>query len=137
LMLRSPDSRYKCGKSTAKEGILLKMKRFLDAEAIVIGFEEEQSNTNEKEKDELGLSKRSSKKAGKVPAGTLGALLMKSLDGKMSFGIGIGFDDETRKTIWDNRSKYLGKIASYKYQEIGKSAPRFPVFLTFRSKLDL
>lgn len=138
IMIRSPEGRYKCGRSTAREGILLKIKRFYDAEAVVIGFEEKMHNTNVQEINELGLSKRSHKKEGLVPANTLGTLLVKSPDGVMEFGIGSGFDDKTKKEIWDNRDKYLGKMVTYKFQEIGsKGNPRFPVFKGFRSELDI
>ena len=38
VMLRSPTSLYKLGRATPKEATLLKLKRFLDAEAEIIGF---------------------------------------------------------------------------------------------------
>ncbi|MCK9587727.1 MAG: hypothetical protein M0Q93_00005, partial [Terrimicrobiaceae bacterium] len=37
VMVRTPSSPYKCGRSSEKEGYLLKIKRFEDAEATVIG----------------------------------------------------------------------------------------------------
>lgn len=138
VMIRSEKGPYKCGRSTVREGILLKLKRFADSEAIVIGFEEKLSNKNIQEKDEFGLSKRSSKKEGKVKAGTLGSLLVKDIKTNIEFGIGSGFDDELKEEIWGNQKKYLNKIVKYKYQPTGiKEAPRFPVFLGFRSKLDM
>jgi DNA ligase-1 len=137
VMLRNPDSKYKCGRSTLKEQILLKLKRFLDAEARVVGFEEKMHNDNKQEKDEFGLSKRSSKKGGLQPANTLGALVVEDLTTGVKFGIGSGFDDALKKEIWTHRDKYLNKLVKYKYQSVGqKDAPRFPVFLGFRSELD-
>jgi len=137
VMIRQPDSKYKCGRSTPKEQILMKLKRFLDAEAIVVGFEEKMHNDNIQEKDEFGLSKRSHKKDGLVPANTLGALIVEDQKTKVRFGIGSGFDDAIKKEIWDNRDSYINKLVKYKYQSVGvKDAPRFPVFLGFRSKLD-
>jgi len=137
VMIRQPDSKYKCGRSTPKEQILMKLKRFLDAEAIVVGFEEKMHNDNIQEKDEFGLSKRSHKKDGLVPANTLGALIVEDQKTKVRFGIGSGFDDALKKEIWDNRDSYINKLVKYKYQSVGaKDAPRFPVFLGFRSKLD-
>lgn len=138
IMIRSANGKYKCGRSTEKEGILLKLKRFKDAEARVVGFEEKLVNENIQEKDEFGLSKRSNKKDGLVPANTLGSLLVTDLTTSAEFGIGSGFDDAMRREIWDNQSKYLDKIVKYKYQEISaKEKPRFPVFLGFRHKDDL
>lgn len=138
VMIRQPDSKYKCGRSTPKEQILMKLKRFLDAEARVIGFEEKMHNDNAQEKDEFGLSKRSSKKDGLQPTNTLGALLVEDITTGIKFGIGSGFDNALKKEIWDNRTKYMGKLVKYKYQPVGqKEAPRFPVFLGFRSHLDI
>jgi len=138
VMLRSSSGVYKCGRSTAKEQILLKLKRFHDAEAVVIGFEEKQTNTNTEEKDNLGLTKRSSKKVGMKPANTLGALIVEDLANKVVFKIGTGFDDTLKKEIWSNRGYFLNKIVTYKYQSLSsKTVPRFPVFVGFRNAADL
>lgn len=138
VMLRTPSGKYKCGRSTPKDQILMKLKRFYDAEAKVIDFEEKMQNENVQERNEFGLAKRSSKKDGLVPADTLGSLIVEDLKTGVKFGIGSGFDDELKKEIWLHRRKYKNKIVKYKYQSVGvKDAPRFPVFLGFRSKLDL
>src|SRR5690606_5448014 len=50
LILRNPDAPYKFGRSTLKEGSLLKLKRYEDAEAIVVSLEEAMHNDNEAEK---------------------------------------------------------------------------------------
>ena len=47
VMIRTPDSPYKCGRSTEREGWLLKIKRFEDAEAVVLDTYEGMSNQNE------------------------------------------------------------------------------------------
>lgn len=147
VMVRSPEGRYKCGRSTTREGILLKLKRFFDAEATVVGFQEKMSNQNAAEKDAFGRTKRSSKKEGKVPANTLGALEVrtsipfgKNTRGSqvVEFNLGTGFDDALRKEIWENKDKYEGQLVKYKYQELSKdNVPRFPVFLGFRHEDDL
>ena len=132
VMIRGMQSPYKYGRSTEKEGYLLKMKRFSDAEGIVTGFVERMHNGNEATKDALGNTKRSSSAAGKVPTGTLGALIVESND-HGSFQIGTGFCDEQRLTIWNEKSKYLGAVVTYKYQELSiYGIPRFPVFQHLR-----
>lgn len=132
-MLRKLDGRYKQGRSTFKEGYLLKLKRFLDDEAVVIGFEEKMTNMNTKETDERGYSKRSSKKEGLVPANTLGSLQVEWKG--VVFNIGSGFNDEQRKEIWNNREKYLGKLVTFRYQELSPyGVPRFPTFKWFREE---
>ena len=140
LMIRGCDSPYKNGRSTKKEGYLLKLKKFEDAEAVVIGFVEATTNTNELEKNELGLSKRSHKKAGKVRAGYLGAFLVKDLKTGTEFeiGTGDGLTKDIRAHIWNNQDKYLNKLIKYKHQPSGsKDKPRFPVWLGFRDERDL
>ena len=132
LMLRKLDGKYKLGRSTAKEGILLKMKRFKDAEATVLDFEELNHNDNEVTKDAFGNTKRSSKKEALIKGGTLGALVVKNDDG-IQFKIGTGFDAVTRQEIWDHRDKYKGQSVKYKFFEQGiKTAPRFPTFIGWR-----
>lgn len=135
VMVRALYGKYKNGRSTVKEGILLKLKRFADAEAVVIGMEPLYTNNNEATKDALGHTKRSSKQENMEAQDTLGALRVK-FNG-LEFNIGTGFDSLTRAAIWSDK-KILGKIVKFKYQESGmKEAPRFPVFLGFRDERDL
>lgn len=139
IMLRDPKGIYKFGRSTVKEGILLKVKRFADMEGRVVGFVERMHNENEATKDNLGHTKRSSAKDGKIGAGTLGALVL-TIDGwgEHELQVGGGFDDATRAEIWADKEKYLGLLATFKYQPSGsKDAPRFPVFKSFRSEEDV
>ncbi len=136
LILRDPHAPYKMGRSTVKEGYLLKLKRFVDAEAVVIGFEERMHNGNEATVNELGRSKRSSHAAGKTGRGDLGALVV-SHEG-VEFNIGTGFDDVERQRIWNNRDSFQGQLAKFKYFPVGvKTAPRHPVFLGWRNAIDL
>lgn len=138
IMTRSPEGVYKFGRSTTKEQILLKIKRFSDAEAVIVGFDERLHNANKATTNALGHTERSSHKDNMVPMDTLGALIVKSEDFEETFKIGTGFDDETRKQIWDNREAYLGKLVKFKYQKAGvKDKPRFPVYLGVRYSFDL
>ena len=138
VMVRSPDGPYKCGRSTEKEGFLLKIKRFADSEAVVIGFEEQLKNNNPKTTNELGLSKRSSNQAQKVPSGTLGKFIAKDGDVEFCIGTGVGLTAAMRQHIWDNRPLFLGRTIKYKFQKCGtKDAPRLPIFLGFRDPLDM
>ena len=138
IMLRIPEGPYKCGRSTPKEAYLLKMKRFEDSEASIIGFEERMHNANEATKDAFGKTERSSHKDNLVPMGTLGSLRVKDIKTDKEFNIGTGFDDAIRQLIWDNREKYLNQIVKYKHQPSGSDElPRFPVFLGFRDQRDM
>ena len=137
LMARDPHGPYKHGRSTVREGYLLKIKRFADSEALVVGFEEEMQNTNEATTNELGNTKRSTHAAGMVGKGTLGALLCKTKEG-IEFSLGGGFTQAQRAELWAVRGTLPGRIAKYKHFEVGvKDKPRFPVWLGFRDPRDM
>ncbi len=152
LMIRDPNGSYYTprylakkalgkradNRSNSKEGILLKIKRFEDGEAEIIGFQEARSNQNEKEIGIFGYSERKSCKDGIVLTDTLGAIFVRDLKTGVEFKIGSGFDDVTRDEIWANRENELGQIVKYKCQPSGaKDKPRFPVFCGFRDKRDM
>ena len=138
VMIRSIDGPYKHGRSTVKEGYLLKVKRFTDSEAIVTGFTEQMENTNKAITNELGYSERSSHKAGMVGKGTLGSLTVRDIGTGVEFDIGTGFDAKTRQELWNKQGHLLGLIVKYKSQPTGvKDKPRFPVFLGFRNSIDM
>jgi ATP-dependent DNA ligase len=128
LMIRDPHGYYKHGRSTTNEGGLLKLKRFEDGEAIIIGFNEEMHNANEKVD-----GKRTSHKAGKSGKGTLGSFQVRETETGATFGVsGITAGDKLK--FWEQRASLLGLKIKYKYFPSGnKDAPRFPTFLGFRS----
>jgi len=104
LMLHKKDSLYQA----ARNNDILKVKKYEDAEALVIGYE---------------------KGEGKL-SGKTGALLVENLEDKTRFKIGGGFSDEERK----NPPK-IGSIITYKFYgktKIGK--PRFAVFMRVRNE---
>jgi DNA ligase-1 len=137
LLLRSPDGAYKFGRSTEREGILLKLKNFKDSEAQIVGFTELMHNDNAATKDAFGRTKRSSAKAGKRPAGTLGALIVDHVEFGV-FEIGTGFSASLRQEIWDNRLDYIGLLAKFRYQAEGmKDKPRIPSFQGIRHPDDM
>lgn len=138
VMVRDPAGRYKFGRSTEKEGILLKVKRFEDMEAEVLGAVELQHNENEATRDERGFAKRSSHQAGKTGAGTLGALRVRGLNGPfkgVKFEVGTGFDAALRAELWSLRGDGLtGQVVVVKFFPTGsKDKPRFPTYKGFRN----
>jgi len=138
IILRSPEAPYKHGRSTVKEGYLLKVKRFEDSEAEIIGFEEEMYNGNEAEVNELGRTKRSSAQAGKVGKNTLGAFYVRDVVSGVEFSIGTGLTAADRQHFWERQDEYLGKLVKYKFFAVGvKIAPRHPVFLGMRDEKDM
>lgn len=138
LMIRHPDGLYKFGRSTLKQGWLLKLKRFEDSEAEIIDFQPLFHNANERVKNALGYSERNSKKEGKVAKDTLGAIKVRDLKTKVIFDIGTGFTQKQRIHIWNTRTVCLRQVVKYKFQPTGvKDKPRFPVFLGFRDPIDM
>lgn len=135
VMLRRPDGPYKYGRSTVNEAILLKVKRFEDAEAVIVGAVELMRNNNPATINALGHTERASNKENLSPAGTLGALMLDWNGAR--FEVGTGFDTATRQRLWDNREAIVGKLATFKFQGVGsQGAPRFPVFLGIRFDLE-
>lgn len=135
-IVRDPLGPYKFGRSTLRQGWMLKLKTFHDAEAIVIGYEELLHNDNDATINELGYQVRSSHGANKYSSGQLGALIVKF--GSEVFKIGTGFDREQRIRYWNNREDLIDRLVTFKYQELSSyGVPRFPVFKGFRDRRDV
>jgi len=137
-MLRRPDRAYKFGRSTNRGGELIKLKRYEDAEAIVVGYEPWYQNQNEATQSPLGYQVRSAHQDGKVPLERLGALEVELLsDRSVRFGIGVmqGITHSDRDRLWADRETLIGRICKFKHQGYsgGYDKPRQPVFLNWRS----
>lgn len=141
IMLRSFDGPYKFGRGTLSKQDLMKLKRFEDAEARVVGLEELLHNSNEATVGLLGQTERGHSKAGMVGMGTLGALQVVGVGGRwdgVAFNIGSGFDAATRRAIWADGEGWIGRLVKFKFFPLGsKEAPRFPIFLGERHPDDL
>jgi DNA ligase-1 len=142
VMVRDPQGPYKHGRSTEREGWLLKVKRFVDADAEVYDFLPLYHNANAAFKDALGHTKRSLSKAGKVPLPLLGRFLVRDCKSKVEFEVGVGFTMRQRRKMWKelqaNPLAYNGRIMKYKHFPHGaKNKPRHAIFLGWRSKLDM
>jgi DNA ligase-1 len=140
LILRGLYAPYKFGRSTMKEGGMLKLKRWTDAEFLIVGVEEMMHNENEAYTNEKGNTQRSKKAEGMVPAGMLGALICLMPDGVTTFtvGGGPGLTLKRRKELWDIRDTLPGQWAKVKYFAPGtKIRPRMPKLIGLRSPLDM
>jgi len=140
IMLRDPQGVYKFGRSTPKEGILWRIKRFEDSEFRIEGWFEEQANNNEAKADELGRSKRSSHKANKTGKGRLGGFTGTDIHTGQPVRVGTGFKENERIAWWmlDFDKAFKGKFGKYKKQMVGeKDKPRHSVWLGFRDPDDI
>ena len=115
VMTRDPQGRYKEGRSTAKDQILIKHKLFEDAEFEIIGTYELMHNGNEATTNALGRTERSTAKAGKTGRGTLGGFNLHDPSGRFTdFECGTGFDDAQRADFWARRESLIGQQAKVK-----------------------
>jgi DNA ligase-1 len=143
-ILRGPVSFYKFGRGNATNMDLLKVKRFTDSEAVVIGVYEEMHNANEATTNALGRTERSSHQTNKIGKGTLGGLIVRLLHDHAGFKagtefrVGTGFSADERAQIWRERDKWPGTVIRFKHFEVGaKDKPRHPVYQGIRAKEDL
>lgn len=101
VMLRKIDTRYHVGRSHT----LLKLKKYQDAEATVIGYR-------------LGTGKYH---------GQLGSILVRGVDG-IEFYIGSGFSDQERAAPPE-----MGSLVTYRYNGVtSEGKPRFARFVRIR-----
>lgn len=140
LIFRRRRSKYKYGKSTAKEGYLVKLKQWTDAEAEIIDYEVLQHNNNPAFTNEVGRQTRSSAKTSGllVDGDMLGAFVCKWIGGA-TFNVSCGsMTHPARKLAWDDRESYIGKLCNFKYFETGGyDVPRSAVFKGIRDYLDM
>lgn len=122
VMLNRPSAAYKHGRSTLREGALLKFKRFVDSEAVVIGYQQLETD------------------AGQLIE-SLGAFCVRDLVTGCEFevGTGRGLTKQLRERCWRERDTgLLGRVMKYRYFPVGmKNKPRHPSFDGFRSVEDM
>lgn len=149
-IIRAIDGRHKQGRSTVREGGLLRIKRFIESEAVVTSIVEGESNQNEAQVNELGLQYRSSHQENMVPNGLVGNLQCVAKqtvkDGKrvvIEAGQAItvspgNMDHAQRKFFFENQNQIIGKTIKFKFFPKGiKDKPRFPTYVTIRSETDM
>jgi len=141
VILRRRDSLYKQGRGTPKQGELIKLKRFADAEGVIVACHEEMHNANPATINALGYTEHSGHQENLIGKGTLGAFELKIDEQKWPSGfvrVGTGMSAQQREQFWSERDSLIGKMVKFKYFEVGvKDAPRFPVFLGFRDVDDM
>lgn len=138
VVVRKPDGRYKFGRSTQNQALLLRLCRSKRSEARVIGFCEAMANDNEATVSETGHTKRSTHKQNMRPKDTLGALRVVDVETNEEFTVGTGFDDTLRREIWQNQADWMGALVTYSFKPHGsEKKPRHPVFVGRRMEIDL
>lgn len=138
-ILRDPDGKHKDGRCTVREGAYLRIKRFVEEEAYVLGIIEGEENQNEEQVNELGRTFRSSHQENKVPNGMVGSMLCRDIKSGQEIVVGAGnMKHHERVHFFENQAQLLGKIIKYKFFPKGvKDKPRFPTYKCFRDKADM
>ena len=139
-MIRSIHSIYKMGRCSLRDMNIFKRKPFVDTEAVIEGFIEGTTNNNIQHVTETGNRRRSSHKENMIPNNTLGSFLLKSplWNAQFSAGLGLGFTQQDKQEIWDQRKHYLGTTVTIKYQKYGsRDAPRIPSVIKLRPNWDI
>lgn len=139
-ILRDPAGPYKYGRSTLNEQWMLKAKKWVDSEGEILSCHEQLTNTNEAQVDELGHTKRSTAKAGKVPNGTLGACKVRWNNGReiVEFSLAAGGTNEEVAELWAQRDTLPGQMVTFKYVGVGVNGrPRHPIWKSLRPKFDV
>lgn len=136
--IRDPQGKHKAGRSTVREGGLLRIKRFHEEDAFVLKLVEGQTNTNEGKINELGHTERSTHQENMVPNGMVGAMLCRDFKTNQHITVGAGcMTHAERLHYWAHPGQLVGQTIKYKAFAHGrKDLPRFPTFQSIRSDAD-
>lgn len=140
IVVRDPEGRYKFGRSTVREQLMLRLKRWETIEARILSVYEQNENQNEAKRNALGLTERSSAKAGKVGKNTFGGVWCEHpmFDKPFKAATGEGITAAERDRLWSIRDQLPGQLASIRFQRAGmKDRPRFTLFQGIRHPDDL
>lgn len=147
-IIRDSYGLHKQGRSTVREGGLLRIKRFKDAEGVVEAVHEGQTNNNEATINELGLTERSTHQANMVANGMVGTLTVRLLApielGDKVMPAGERITIAAGRLTAPERKHYLllpnaiiGKTVKFQYFPKGvKDKLRFPTFQSIRMEED-
>ena len=139
IITRDPNSFYKQGRVTTRSQEVMRLKRFVHEEGIILKIIEGESNGNEATINELGHTERSSHQENMTPNGMVGSLIVRSLVNDSIDKIGAGcMTHEERVFYFNNPHELIGKIAKYKHFPKGvKDKKRFPLFECIRITEDM
>jgi DNA ligase-1 len=138
-IIRGMNNRHKQGRSTIREGGLLRIKRFIEEDAVVISIVEGDRNDNEAQTNELGHTFRSTHQANMTPNGMVGSFTCRNLKDDKIVTVSPGkMPHPQRRFYFENQHEIVGKVIKYKHFPKGvKDKPRFPTFQCIRSPEDM
>jgi hypothetical protein len=125
LVMRRPDSPYKYGRSTFKEGYFLKLKPFEEFTGIIVQINERMLNFNESMESSEGYAVKS-KAGNNVEGSGIAATATVMWEGK-EVKVTLNGTESERVKIWNERESYIGKELVFSGMSYGsKDVPRFP-----------
>lgn len=131
LILKHPDSLYKFGRGTFKEGSIYKVKPFKTYDLPILDVYERMENVGESKINELGYKQKEKHNDDMKPTGIAAGFLTEFNDKPMK--VTLTGTEEFRKEIWNNKESYIGKVMEIKGMEVGsKDVLRHPIFVRFR-----
>jgi DNA ligase-1 len=137
LILRNPGAMYKEGRSTAKSQDMLKLKPFLDSDAMVLDVYEAMHNDNPAFINELGYTDRSTHQENLRASGMIGGFIV-DFKGQICRVAAGKLTHHERIAIFQNPATVIGQWLKFRHLPIGvKDAPRHARFIGWRSPLDL
>lgn len=144
-ILRNLAAKHKEGRSTIKGGHLLRIKRFIEEEAIVLSINEGNRNDNEAQINELGHTYRTSHQENKVANGMVGSMECRIIKSSDLFTQGqritVSKGEMTQEEAthyFEHPEKLIGQVIKFKHFPKGvKDKPRFPTFKSLRSMEDM
>ena len=139
VMFRNPIGHYKHNRSTYRENLIYKLKRFKDAEAVIVECIEGKENLNTLETDARGYAKRSTNKEFMIGNGRLGKFRVRDPKTGEEFLVAAGvLKIPEREYVLRHAEKFIGKTITYRYFDYGiKDERRFARFIAFRESWDM
>lgn len=128
ICLRSPNTKYKEGRSTVNDACLLRFKKLMRDVATIWGFTPRERHVGEQERNAFGLAKRGTKKADLEEVEEIGALLgIHETLGR--FKVGSGFTSDQRRKYFLKGTSLVGRQFLFEYRDTThKGVPRNPIF---------
>ena len=139
IMLRDPRGRYKFGRSTLSEAILMKLKRFTDGECTVVAIREGMTNLNEQTMNALGYMERSKHVSNMAPSGQVGTIIGRDCATGETYDVSPGRMTQDMRIYYLNHpGELIGKIIKHKSFDYGAvNTARFRTFQAFRDEGDM
>lgn len=139
IMLRDPLAHYKCGRATASENSLWKLKQFTDGELYVCEVREGVMNNNAPTTDALGRTVRSKHQEGMVPNGQVGTIIGHDMKTGQKLEISPGaMTHVERAYYWEHPEEIVEMVVKYKCFNYGSiDAPRFATYQSMRDPIDM